>query len=283
MSIIIQKSCIQFHLFIVLCIYVYSGRSKTIRYMISHMGRFLKDLNRKFIVSGKFKTLWWRFYGNYLVLLYHLIKILYITNVIGQLFLLNAFLGTSYHLYGFEVLEQMLKGKDWTTSDRFPRVTFCDFKIRVLGNVQRYTVQCTLPANLFNEKIFLFIWFWFVFVAAATCGSFVLWMANSIYFPQQVRYIKTRIIAMDRLKNAPDKMVKDFVNNFLRRDGVFLIRLVSKNASDVIAAELVCGVWEHYLQVHKSLYRYGSQDDVQPPGHDIEEIELQARGATGRT
>ena len=50
--------------------------------------------------------------------------------------------------------------------------------------------------------------------------------------------------------------VKVFVRRYLRRDGLFLIRLVSKNSSDLIAAELVSGLWQHYQVIlyHNILY-----------------------------
>jgi hypothetical protein len=64
-----------------------------------------------------------------------LVKLLHVANVVGQLFLLNVFLGQSFHIYGLDVIQQALEGKDWTQSARFPRVTMCDFKVSSLNFV----------------------------------------------------------------------------------------------------------------------------------------------------
>lgn len=44
-----------------------------------------------------------------------------------------------------------------------------------------------------------------------------------------------------------DKMTsKKFVENFLRPDGVFLIRLISMNVGDMMAGDLACELWHIY-------------------------------------
>ena len=63
---------------------------------------------------------------------------------------------------------------------------------------------------------------------------------------------------MDKLHHAPDARVDTFVHSFLRRDGLFIIRLVAKNASDLIAAELICGLWEHFRDHKRQLERLES-------------------------
>jgi len=68
--------------------------------------------------------------GNYLVTLYLLVKLLYIANVVGQLYMLNVFLGASYHSYGIDVVNALMNGTDWTASPIFPRVTLCDLRVR---------------------------------------------------------------------------------------------------------------------------------------------------------
>lgn len=53
-------------------------------------------------------------------------KILYLLNAIGQLYLLNFFLGNDYHMYGFAVIRALFTGnnENWTVTPRFPRVTW---------------------------------------------------------------------------------------------------------------------------------------------------------------
>ena len=212
-------------------------------------------------MANKFKRFWLNLYGNYLLMAYILVKLIYIGNVLLQIYLLNGFLGMNFHMYGFEVMRKMFDGQDWTTSDRFPRVTICDFKIRVLGNIHPYTVQCSLPMNLFNEIIFIFIWFWFCFVALATICSLFMWLFSSIYMPKHVTDIERRLIAVDRIKPGDTKKrLGKFVTSYLRRDGCFILRMVIKNASDMVAAELLGGLWDHYKDNVKAVEKLAKKD-----------------------
>ena len=78
--------------------------------------------------------------GTYLNCLYLLVKLLYLLQVAAQFVLLNNFLGTSYTFWGFEILRDLSQGLEWHESGHFPRVTMCDFEVRVLGNKHRHTV-----------------------------------------------------------------------------------------------------------------------------------------------
>ena len=139
---------------------------------------------------------------------------------------------------------------DWSveTSVRFPRVTMCDLKVRRLGAVHDYNVQCVLPINLFNEKIFLFVWFWLVFVGVMTLLSFLMWIWRIAYLPEQRHYVKRHLAFVDRLKTDSDRKRKarHFVRQYLSQDGVFVLRLLAHNTSTVTATEFVTALWDNY-------------------------------------
>jgi len=92
-------------------------------------------------------------------------KLVSALNALCHLVILNLFLApkNSYSncnglLYGFWFLYDIVMGREWAQSGHFPLVTLCDFEVRNVGNLNRYTVQCALLANLINEKLFLMIW-----------------------------------------------------------------------------------------------------------------------------
>lgn len=44
------------------------------------------------------------------------VKILYVVNIIGQIFLLNSFLGSRQSFYGFHVMNDLMHGREWEES-----------------------------------------------------------------------------------------------------------------------------------------------------------------------
>ncbi|XP_046351840.1 innexin unc-9-like isoform X1 [Haliotis rufescens] len=242
-------------------------RERTIKHIVRYMDRWLE--NAREYRSGCFIRIrqqiakycclvWGKRYGNYLVTLYMFIKLLYLVNSVGQLFILNEFLGTNFNVYGFEVMDHLARGEDWGESPRFPRVTHCDFDIRQIQNVHSYTVQCVLPINLFNEKIFIFVWFWLVFVSALSAGNFFIWVYTMIFRQHRLRYLKKFLRVNDCYKSELDKkMAVKFGEQYLRQDGIFVLRLVGKNANDVLVSELILQLWNHYR--NKPLFRHANQ------------------------
>lgn len=229
-------------------------REAAVRYIVNHIDRCLlaqRDhrtgccVRIKQLVAKMCCLVGGRIYGNYLVTAYLSVKVLYLANAVGQIYLLESFLAVDYRWYGAHVVERLIRGLDWSPSDRFPRVTLCQFDVRHQSRVHYYVVQCTLTINLFNEKIFLVIWFWYVVVALVTFVSILSWLFRSLYWPGQVQYVRKQLLAVDKRHREPDVLVK-FTENYLRRDGNFVLRLVAINMGHVVASEILCGLWSNY-------------------------------------
>ena len=261
-------------------------REKTVRYMVNQVDRYLMArLERGRGCWSRIKStaarycclVYGKFSGNYLTVGYMIVKLLYVVNSVGQLFMLDAFLGTDYHVYGFEVIRRFVTRDDWTRSERFPRVTLCDFLIRHQGHQQhRYIVQCVLPINLFNEKIFIAIWFWFAILCILSIVSFIKWSLNLSFWPAQVSYIKRSLRCAGIVRDKREKeLVEKFSTRYLRRDGIFLLRLISNNVGHIVSYEVLAGLWDNFGPDHR-LMNEKEDKELQPGGTATVAVRLNA-------
>uniref|UniRef100_A0A0P4W3U5 Innexin n=1 Tax=Scylla olivacea TaxID=85551 RepID=A0A0P4W3U5_SCYOL len=105
---------------------------------------------------------------------YWFCELLCFVNIVGQLFLIDAFLGGEFLTYGPRVLEY----SEMDQAERvdpmifvFPRMTKCHFhKFGPSGTLERHDAFCLLPLNILNEKVFITIWFWYVILATLLGG-----------------------------------------------------------------------------------------------------------------
>ena len=117
-----------------------------------------------------------------LTVIWLLVKLMYCINVIIQMVYLDRFLRTTdppydnSTSYGDTIYHNIVGNGTWKISPAFPRTILCDFSIRQLQSVQRWTVQCELNANPFTERVYMFLWVWLLFVAVATLLSFKVWV-----------------------------------------------------------------------------------------------------------
>jgi hypothetical protein len=213
------------------------------------------------------KTFWYsltfwrhRHLSSYIVLLFTFVKFLFLLNSLVQIFLLNSFLGNDYHLFGYEVISKFVRGLDWGESKRFPRVTLCDFHIREIGIIHRYTVQCVLPINLFNEKIFLILWFWILLLAAFNIGDFISWLLRIVRVENRSAYVRRKLamknalrqtsiddpIRLERMQVDDKRRSRQFVRDYLQEDGCFALRLLARNGQDIIVGEIIDQLYEDF-------------------------------------
>ncbi len=65
-------------------------------------------------------------------------------------------------------------------------------------------------------------------------------------------YIRRQLKSFGTNKREHETIAK-FVNNYLKRDGIFIIRLLGNNVGHLVAAEVTNGLWENYGPEHKLL------------------------------
>ncbi|KHN79144.1 Innexin unc-9 [Toxocara canis] len=198
----------------------------------------------------------WRVYVTYL---YIFCKVLNLVNIMVQFAVLNHFLGPQYSFWGIGVLNDLIHGRQWSQSGHFPRVTFCDVNIREIGNVNKKTVQCVLMINMFNEKIFLGIWFWLLIVGVLTFLNLIYWVIIS-FVPGFSRTFIGNNLAFKRILHTPEEL-EDFVETAVSMDGVTVLRLISDNAGEMVASEVISDLWNLYKKDNKHESSQKTEDD----------------------
>ncbi|WKX92531.1 hypothetical protein Q1695_010512 [Nippostrongylus brasiliensis] len=185
---------------------------------------------------------------------YIMMKLLFVLNIAVQILILHYFLGFDWgdllHLkLGFNT--------DWKATGLFPRSTMCDFEVRNKGNLQRYSVQCVLSLNMFNEKIFLVLFYWLIFLFVATVVNFCLWVKKLYSRADQLVFVR-RMLESAGIQKKPlfkDESEKSFIHggsdnaintykkfeNFedsVDRDLIVILRLISSNAGASVCSDV---------------------------------------------
>jgi len=162
--------------------------------------------------------------------LYFLSEVLNVINVIGQMYLMDTFLGGSFSSYGAQVIK--FGEWDWTLRYDpmirvFPRLTKCTFhRFGSSGDVQRHDAMCILPINIMNEKIYVFLWFWFVIMAILSCVAVAYRIIVFVSHEARVRSLRTRA------NLAKEEHVEIIVRKCKIGDW-FLVHLLAKNMNSI--------------------------------------------------
>lgn len=178
-----------------------------------------------------------------------MIKALYVLNAVGQIQILESFIGLdrkAYSYLGVTMTRNIIDGKDWQATLNFPRVGFCVVPIRQLAGQVYVTAQCALPVNMLNERLYVFLWYWFFLGAVVTITSVPLWLLRMTYQRGRTRFVK-RYLRLNELCSREDNiMVQKFCQQFLRHDGIFLLRMMAINSGSTICGEVVQKLWSIY-------------------------------------
>ncbi|KAL5960447.1 Innexin unc-9 [Taenia solium] len=217
-----------------------------------------------------------RLFGTYLV-----IKALYILNAVGQIYILESFIGLDHNPYnylGVTMTKNIIDGKDWQATLNFPRVGFCVVPIRQLAGQVYVTAQCALPVNMLNERVYVFLWYWFLLGAVVTIASVPLWLLRMTHRRGRTRFVK-RYLRLNELCSSKDNiMVQKFCHQFLRHDGIFLLRMMAINSGSTICSEVVQKLWSIYKAKYYNCDFNHADDEVE----EDEASESDFPGVVGR-
>ncbi|CAF3475738.1 unnamed protein product [Rotaria sp. Silwood1] len=197
------------------------------------------------------------FYIGY-TLMYLAVKVLYVINSLTQFFLLNAFLSFNFTSFGPEGINKLLSDGDWFESPRFPRVTMCDFMVRRLGSNQHwYAVQCTLPINMFNEKIFLGIWLWLIILTIFNFLSIFPWIIlfgrgqRSSIIKKYLKINKKKFDENEILSTSTTispyrrNKTSEFLD-YLQMDGFLIFYIIARNTDEIVAGKIIDHLYKNF-------------------------------------
>nr|AVV64021.1 innexin [Anisakis simplex] len=224
-------------------------RSKNMQKIASFLS-YERNIHAGFVGHKRFASS-----GRSLITSYLAVKFLYALNALLQFLIIKRMLGVDSIWWGGEVFNNLIHGHEWPETGNFPRVTLCDFSVRVLGNLHRHTVQCVLMINMFNEKIFVFLWFWLLVIAFMSTVSFLYWTFTSLSNAtgRQVVYNYIEKIEPSAVRNDEHRALIDrFVTEKLRPDGLFLLRLIMLNSGDIVTCELIATLWHKFISTNSN-------------------------------
>nr|ABI30950.1 smedxin-11 [Schmidtea mediterranea] len=198
---------------------------------------------------------WGKRSGNGILGVYMLMKLMYIAISVFQLYFMKKVLQLDNKFWSIfhQVFQHIFYGSDWNSTKYFPRVGYCKVTLRSLGNMgNSHITQCVLPINILNEKIyiFLFLWIWLLIVLS------IVYLLNWIYIicfrcPKQ-NMIKLYLKGKNVLTKLEEPIIDKFITEFIRLDGIFLLKMIRINAGDVLTACVVENLWS----IYKAKYRY---------------------------
>ncbi len=156
-----------------------------------------------------------------------------------------------------EISGTFFSGRGWKESGNFPRVTVCDLDVRVLGNIQRHTVQCVLVINIFIEKIFIFLWMWYTLLTITTIISLFDWLGSAVIRSRRYEFVSRNLeiadVEFDR-DTYKDELEK-FVREWIKIDGVFVLRMITIHNGTMFTMELIQTMWLQFQKEKRQARR----------------------------
>ncbi len=186
-----------------------------------------------------------------LIVRYMFIKFLYLGVSVGVLFLADIFFQfrRPYYTFGFDMYQkyttnnstliESLGSNYWPTNILCAISTRGDFKFFAENQF-----HCSLPANVFNEKVFLILWCWFMVMIVFNVYSILKWTSKLIF---RAVIIRNMLLWPYTPSGASNHHVKSFIYEYLSGEGFLVLMLIKSNTKDWYCRSLVKELWRLYM------------------------------------
>ncbi|CAJ0947347.1 unnamed protein product, partial [Mesorhabditis belari] len=191
--------------------------------------------------------------GSRAVYLYILLKLAFIVNLCAQLWHMNFFLGHE-SLWAIWSAADIIQGEDSSHKGYFPRVTFCDFKIRDLGNNRPYSVQCVLMINALNEKVYLLLWSIYVLLLAVTFLNFLYTIYHYFACNSLANYMKSMLMESATKESNEEFDVNEiqyYTYYNLGREALLALHLIEVHTDRRLCALINKGLYDRFCKTKK--------------------------------
>ncbi|CAL8077680.1 unnamed protein product [Calicophoron daubneyi] len=192
------------------------------------------------------------------------VKILYLTNVLLQLYLVKTLLGMDEMLPNLKLLH--------IKEDFFPKKAKCEIRLQRTDVVQTYTVTCNLPVNVLLERIYTIFRVWIIFLLLV-----IIVNLGWVLMKHWVRFCQTSEIR-NKLKHAnvhcshdprlcadcrietSSPTLHDFENLLIQTGNASTLELLENTVGYTVTERILCKLWHSY----KSLQNADSQLHLLP-------------------
>ncbi|CAD6185206.1 unnamed protein product [Caenorhabditis auriculariae] len=172
----------------------------------------------------------WRFAGSQAAAIYIISKLLTLFNLFGQLVLTCYFLGVDSPFWGWKIL---FSNKVYENTI-FPLMMTCDFEIRNLGQIQKYSTDCVTMLNAFNSKFYTLLYFWNLLLILLTTITTLDFLMSFFFRPTLLLPGK-----LNQIEGMTSELKQKFLNHFLYSDGLILLYVLRHRINGIFANNLM--------------------------------------------
>lgn len=202
-----------------------------------------------------------------LTLCFFLAKILYLVNIVMQLILLNELLNEQFFQNFNKFVIKVFKRQSYEESELFPLLAECRFYNKIADiNAKRYKSHlCTLPLNMYNDRVFAAICLMLIVMLLGMAFSILTW-ATKLFVPS-LKGSLVHIVLHDVENHQKKNHVKKFIKFYLRTDGILVLKLIRQNMGVNASREIIQSLYERFVTFEKTQESEGESPELDRPDH----------------